>query len=294
MNRVIFRNVLDGIVVDRVIRDEEFSMPSIHFHPEFEIYYLMDGSRHYFIEDKFYLIGQNHIVLIDTMQIHKTSACGKGPHDRFLIELTTEPFASFFSGLSGISFQSLFRELAGVWEIGEDGRFFAEGIFRAIADELREQKPYYQTLVMMKIAELVLYMARLNTGMRVSAAPARTSKHTQISSVTDYISNNFDKQISLDLICRHFYINKSYLCRVFKDVTGSTVQDYIHMCRIKKAQELLKNSSMSVSEISASLGYGTATYFERVFRKYMETTPFRYRKKMLLIEQKVRERKSEE
>ena len=294
MRKVVFKHVLDGIMVERVVRDEEFSMPSSHIHPEFEIYYLISGTRHYFIEDKFYHIGKSSLVLIDTMQMHKTSAYGKEPHERFLIELTTEPFAGFFSGLTGERFQDVFTGLAGVWELDEGERRFADEIFETITNELREQKLYCQTLVMMKLAELLFYVARLKAERRVRTSPGKSSKHIQINSVTDYISTSYNKPISLDMICRRFYINKSYLCRAFKDVTGSTVQEYIYMCRIKKAQELLKNSVMSISEVSSAIGFGTPTHFERVFRKYMETTPFKYRKKMLLIEQKVRERKSED
>ena len=294
MRKVIFKHVLDGIMVERVIRDEEFSMPSSHIHPEFEIYYLISGTRHYFIEDNFYHIGKSSLVLIDTMQIHKTSAYGKEPHERFLVELTAEPFAGFFFRLTGESFQYAFKELAGVWELDEDERCFVDDIFATITSELNEQKLYYQTLVMMKLAELLFYVARLKAERRVKTSSGKSSKHIQINGVTDYISTNYDKPISLDMICKRFYINKSYLCRAFKDVTGSTVQEYIHMCRIKKAQELLKGSNMSISEVSDAIGFGTLTHFERVFRKYMETTPFKYRKKMLLIEQKVRERKSED
>ena len=293
MRKVIFKDVLDGVVLDRVIRYEEYSMPSVHFHPEYEIFYLMDGTRQFMIEDKTYTVGKCGLVLVDTMQIHKTAALGKAPHDRFLIELMAEPFSTFFVGLSGMSFRNLFKELAGVWEFREEERRFADDIFHTIADELRDKKSHYQIFVMMKIAELLLFLARLKENRRVDVPVAGRLGHIQIDSVVDYITENYDKHISLDLVCRRFYISKSYLCRVFKEKKGSTVQEYIHMCRIKKAQELLKDSNLSVTEISDSLGYISATHFERVFRKYMETTPLKYRQKMQLIEKKVRERKRE-
>jgi len=298
MNRVIFEGVLDGIVVDRIVRDENFSMPSMHIHPEYEIYYLLEGERYFFIEDKTYPINKGSLVLIDTMKIHKTSDYGRAAHDRFLIEFSSEPFATFFGAMCDIPLQSLFAGHSGVWELDEKGRRTVEGLIADIADEFRDQKPHYQTLVMMKIAELLLFAARIKTGGRFGAGEgaslSKTAKHTQIHGIAEFISNNYAVIKSLDEICERFYINKCYLCRIFKEVTGSTVQEYIHMRRVKKAQELLENSVMSVSEISASLGYGTVTHFERMFRKHTETTPLKYRKKMRLIRQKVRERKEEE
>ncbi|MCL2003022.1 MAG: AraC family transcriptional regulator [Oscillospiraceae bacterium] len=295
MNRVVFSGILDGVVVDRIVRDDEFSMPSMHFHPEFEIYYLLDGERYYFIEDKTYAIGRGSLVIIDAMQIHKTTALGKAAHDRFLIELAPEPFAAFFGGLCGTAPHSVFAEHTGVWMLDGEGQRVVEGLLREITLEFKEQRPHYQALVMMKIAELLLFVTRLKPRGRTAAgAPApQMPKHIQVNGVTDYISTHYDKVKSLDEICKRFFINKSYLCRIFKEVTGSTVQEYIHICRVKKAQELLEDGGMNVTRIASALGYGTVTHFERVFRKYTETTPLKYRKKMRLIRQKVRERKDE-
>ncbi|MCL1820813.1 MAG: AraC family transcriptional regulator [Oscillospiraceae bacterium] len=294
MNRVILEGVLDGIVVDRVVRDEEFSMPSTHFHQEYEIYYLFEGERYFFIEDKTYPIHKGSLVIINAMQIHKTSAFGKLPHDRFLIEFSDEPFAAFLRTVCGAELQNLITEHVGVWELDERGQYAAEQLLCSIAKEVKEQKPHYQTIVMMKLAELLLNVTRFEKRGKAGAPASREAKHAQINGITDYISNNYDKRISLDAICKEFYISKSYLCRIFKDVTGSTVQEYIHMRRIKKSLELLEDNNMSVANVSASLGYGTLTHFERMFRKYTETTPLKYRKKMHLIRQKVRERKNED
>ncbi|MDR2570537.1 MAG: AraC family transcriptional regulator [Oscillospiraceae bacterium] len=294
MKRVIFKGVLDGIVVDRIVRDEEFSMPSMHFHPEFEIYYLYDGTRDYFINDRIHTVGKGSLVIIDTLKIHRTSTPAKLAHDRILIELTAEPFATFFNSLCDTPLDEIFRDLEGVWLLCDDERFVIEGILGDIEKEFLEQKTNHRMLVMMKIAELLLFIERLKEAGRGDSSLPRTLKHTQINSVTDYISSNYSSALTLDIISKHFYISKSYLCRIFKEVTGLTVKEYIHMFRIKKAQDLLANGNMRISEISESLGYGTTTYFERMFRRYMETSPLKYRKKTRLIQQKVRERKRED
>ena len=87
--------VLDGITLERVVRNEEPVMADMHIHPQFEIYYMFNGERYYFIEDKTYHIRKGCLVLIDSMHIHKTSVLGKDYHDRFLIELNAEPFPRF-------------------------------------------------------------------------------------------------------------------------------------------------------------------------------------------------------
>ncbi|MCL1965080.1 MAG: AraC family transcriptional regulator [Firmicutes bacterium] len=295
MNRILFEGVLDGIVVDRIARDNEFSMPAMHFHHEYEIYYLLRGSRYYFIDSKTYPIHKGSLVLVDANHIHRTSALGKAAHDRFLIELTPEPFSGFLQSACGITLENVFSEFAGVWDLDKLEQRAVERILGAIAREFKGRQTHYQSAVMMKIAELALFVTRLKTGSRLGAGASlsQTAKHTQIHSIAEYISENYDKVKTLHEICARFFISKTYLCRIFKEVTGFTVQEYLHMCRVKKAQALLETSNKSVSEISAALGYGSVTHFERMFRKYTETTPLKYRKKMLLIRQRVRERKKE-
>lgn len=287
------KGVLSGIVVDRIIRDEEYTMPSVHFHPEYEIYFLLDGARNFFIDGKTYPLKKGCLALVNSEQIHKTSALGRAAHDRFVAEFGGEPFGAFFSALCGTPLEDVYSSCLGVWALDEKQQHTVREIFFTIADEFKEQKAFFQTYVMMKLAELVLFASRLDADRRVSASPPQMWKYTQISTITEYIAGNFNRSISHDELCRHFYISKSYLCGTFKEITGSTVQEYIHICRIKKARELLENTTLSIAEISKSLGYGTATHFERMFRRFMETSPLKYRKKMQLIQNTVRERKGE-
>lgn len=295
MNRLIFKGVLDGIVVDRIIRDEDFAMPSIHFHPEYEIYYLLNGENYYFIENKTYRVSKGSLVLVDATQIHKTSTLGKSIQDRMLIELTSEPFSSFFEAICGMNLANFFKEHAGVLELAETGQTHVEALLNSITREFEEQSINYQSIIMMKIAELLLFVVRCKSDKRTltKALAPDSVKHKRIHDIIGFILENYTKVKTLHEISKLFYINKNYLCRAFKEVTGSTVQDYINIHCIKKAQELLEDSDMRVSEISSYLGYGSVTYFERIFRKYTETTPLKYRRKMLLINQKVRERKKE-
>ena len=49
MQQVLFDEKMDGITIDRIRREDGFSMPSKHLHDAYEIYYLLDGKRYYFI-----------------------------------------------------------------------------------------------------------------------------------------------------------------------------------------------------------------------------------------------------
>ena len=63
-------------------------------------------------------------------------------------------------------------------------------------------------------------------------------------------------------------------------MTGFTVNEYMNVARTKKAQNLLVHSGYSITEIAEILGFESITYFERVFKKYTDDTPMKYRKRM--------------
>jgi transcriptional regulator GlxA family with amidase domain len=152
-----------------------------------------------------------------------------------------------------------------------------------------------QTVIMMKLAELLVNVARFKADKRVfhNSAKSQSPKHLKIDEIAEFIQRNCQEASSLDEISKRFYISKGYLCRSFKEVTGFTVQDYINIHRIQNSQELLKKSDLSMARIAAEVGYKSLTNFERMFHRYTETSPLKYRKKMRLIMQKVRERKIE-
>ncbi|MFC4598777.1 helix-turn-helix transcriptional regulator [Cohnella hongkongensis] len=285
--------VLDGITLERVVRNEEFVMPDMHLHPEFEIYYMFNGERYYFIENKTYHIRKGSLVLVDSMHIHKTSVLGKNFHDRFLIELNAEPFSTFFQNISGMSLADFFFKYSCVLDLDEQAQIWIERRFNDIMEEAEKKHDNYSILIMMKITEILLYVRRSHSERLIppSLSMSDKPKHKMINEIATFITHGEARVRTLDEVCNHFFISKSYLCRVFKEVTGFTVQDYINIHSVKKAQQLLEQSDMSIAQIGERLGYNSVTYFERVFKKYTETTPLKYRKKLSIIKQKVRNKK---
>lgn len=290
MNKTIFECVLDGITLDRVVRSEELVMQDMHFHPEFEIYYMFNGERYYFIENKTYRVRKGSLVLIDSMHIHKTSVLGKDFHDRFLIELNAEPFSSFFQSVSGMSLAEFFARYSYVLELDEQTQDWIERRFNDIMEEAEKRLDNYPVFIMLKIAEILLFVRRFHSDGLIppNLSMSDKAKHKMINEIAAFITQGEIRVKSLDDICSRFFISKSYLCRIFKEVTGLTVQDYVNIHCVKKAQQLLEQNGLSIADISESLGYNSVTYFERVFKKYTETTPLKYRKKLRIIKQKVR------
>ena len=93
------------------------------------------------------------------------------------------------------------------------------------------------------------------------------SSHTQLSLAISYIHEHFADDFSLDDVARHAYLSPGYLSRIFKSGTGYSFKEYLHLTRIKKAQELLQNTRLKYYEIAEQVGYKNYKYFSSYFSK---------------------------
>lgn len=284
MEQVIYTEKTDGIAIDRIRREAAFSMPRKHLHNEYEIYYLLEGERYYFIDRRTYHVTGGSLVFIDRNQIHQTSQAGSCSHERILISLDQSPFTEFLAFTGEMSLPDFFRRHSGILTLEKEERSLAEYLLDGAVKELHEKKIGFRHMAMSNLSQLFILAQRHMSGPSPSPGlPLSTQpKHRKVDEVASYIIDHYDESLSLEMIADHFYINKCYLSRIFKEASGFTVNEYINMIRIRHARELLSSSSMSITEVSESVGYETITYFERVFNQYTQTSPSGYRKQYRL------------
>lgn len=103
-------------------------------------------------------------------------------------------------------------------------------------------------------------------------------KRMELAAVKEYLDEHYTEKLTLDDLSEHFFINKFYLSKIFKEIYGTTVNNYLISKRITRAKQLLRFTDMTVEEISVAVGMGDANYFSRMFRKVEGISPREYRK----------------
>ena len=278
MRQTVFEETTDGITIDRVIRDYEYNMPSKHFHDEYEIYYILEGERFYFIGQRTYHIQKGCLVFVNKNLIHKTGMAQSSYHDRILIEFCGEPFGSFFSYFNDLSLENFFENNTGVIALDPQKQSFVENLLLEMQSEIHHKAPGYRLSVMMKLSTLLIFAMRYREKhLEAQEVSAESPKHKRVDEVANYIINHCNEQLSLESVAETFYVNKCYLSRIFKEVTSFTINEYINVHRINNAQMLLTDTDLSITEIALQCGYESLTYFEKVFKTYREISPLKYR-----------------
>lgn len=98
-----------------------------------------------------------------------------------------------------------------------------------------------------------------------------------ISAVIKNINEHFMEQISVTSLAEGVNFSAAYLCVLFKQVTGQTINQFITQTRLQKAKDMLKDVKYSVEEICYYVGYLSTSYFSRLFKQNVGLTPSEYR-----------------
>lgn len=106
-----------------------------------------------------------------------------------------------------------------------------------------------------------------------------TGKNSElIHKAIEYMKLNYRSEISLSDLALRSLISKNYFSKLFKEVTGTNVSDYIQYLRTEQACNLLKSTDLKVTNIAEQAGFSDMKFFYEVFRKITGKTPGEYRK----------------
>ncbi|MGN0593125.1 MAG: AraC family transcriptional regulator [Ruminococcus sp.] len=132
-------------------------------------------------------------------------------------------------------------------------------------------------------AQLMRFIAELMKENRLvrsegAAAVSGERKNERLKQILAFINTHCSSALSLSVLASEFHISEKYFSRYFIAASGQTFTEYLNRCRIEKACRLLRETDMSVLDISMEAGYENISYFIRVFRRQEGCTPLQYRK----------------
>lgn len=103
----------------------------------------------------------------------------------------------------------------------------------------------------------------------------------RVKEATSFIQEHYTEPITLEDIASSISVSKSECCRCFKRTMHTTPFEYLMNYRIMEAAKWIKRRPQeSISQIAGSVGFNNTSYFNKIFKKYMNCTPSEYRKQI--------------
>ena len=125
-----------------------------------------------------------------------------------------------------------------------------------------------------------IFLERCQTDLRFLNAAQKNQKtvvafHSQIDEILSYINLNLTEELTISGLADHFFLSPSYLCKIFKDSTGTTINKYITARRITKAKSLLSDGC-SVTDTCSLCGFHDYSNFLKSFTRAVGISPKKY------------------
>jgi len=275
--------------------DNTFSMAR-HYHPYIEIMYCNEGSFLFEVLEKknnkdtfkTYTIEKNEFVIVDAYTVHKLMTPSEEPCFIYNIEFSvldeTEYNPFNVNSVVTMNLNSLLKcnkvldsfatsngyvILKDNQTVGHQLRTIISAINKGIND-LNDAITYKTRLILLinEICKCVQHNKLIDNFAYVKKAK-------------EYIAQNYAENITIDDIANHVFINKYYLQRFFKKMTGTTILKYINDYRLNICKDLLTSTSLSIEEITAKAGFRNRQHLIYAFKNRYDITPSEYRKKYL-------------
>ncbi len=148
-------------------------------------------------------------------------------------------------------------------------------LLNAMADTHRESLMRATSLSELGRAFNALMLDYAGAVAKLQDAPGNDYLCTKISR---YVTAHIYKKLSTSVIAEALGFTAPYVSAHFKEVTGSTLTDFIYKRKIQEAAYLIGSGHYGIGEVSSLLNFSSQSYFTKIFRKYMGITPEVHRK----------------
>lgn len=256
----------------------------LHWHPEAEFLYLVQGSLSVMVEQEEVVLNQGEAVFIPPNRLHRARNCSRTPGIYQAFVLSPSLIAS---PLERPQFQKYIQP---VLEPHVPCCHFSKKIdwkrdviaclkqLLLLAQrgegEAEEDWGLAVTGTAMVIWQL-LYHHHIRQFRRDQA---RQRLAVQMEEVLAFIHHHYEEEVSLPELAGLAHLSESQFCRSFKRLTGMPPFSYLNRCRIMQSCLLLAKTDKKISEIGTRCGFNTVSYFNREFRKVIKMTPSAYRR----------------
>ncbi len=236
-----------------------------HLHYHLELLCLLRGQTRAYVDSCEYLIEEGDIFLVFPNQIHRFETTEKEKYLLFVINPDLMPELSrLFT--SSLPISSVVR--GGAKEPALIDRLYAMAQMRD-----REEHPYHDVILK---GQMLSFFGELLPHMELTKP--RDGDSQSLKAVVRYCSQNFNKELSLEILERELHISKYYISHLFSHKLNMRFNDYINSLRVSDACRYLQHDSRSITEISELVGFSALRTFNRAFIKQTGMTPSQYRK----------------
>ena len=255
---------------------------SIHIHDCYEVYFSISGGKQFLIDDRMYEVEPGDIFFINQYESHYLSKVDETNHMRVVISIYPEYLKRFSTDQTDLNYCFTHRDP--VWGhrlslAGDESKRFIYYVHklseeRGFGQDVLDQAVFLELMTFLN----AVFLSRCTQGEDLGQEGTQTAPgpcHSQVGEILDFINQHLAEDITIPVLAAHFYLSGFYLCKIFKDATGTTINRYITAKRISRAKVLLAEGH-SVADACSLCGFGDYSNFLKSFTRVVGISPKKY------------------
>ncbi|MBU5351482.1 AraC family transcriptional regulator [Paenibacillus silvae] len=272
-------HMADGFPIRLIYTGAQFNYAA-HWHDEVELVVVNGKKARIGVNEQILELDQGDMLLIKPGDVHYfLPGTERLTILLFRLELLT---GSFTSEVEMQELGALFNQTTVIpaSSQGNPGPYV-----EAIAAEKKNQRPGYRWLMVSRLYDLIVLLLRTAPPADANnTAPCwpcglSSKKFEFLEAVCEYLEEHYAEPIKLEQVAEHMKFSKFHICKLFKEIKGITLMEYLNHFRIIKSEWALLFRQDSILEIAISHGFNNVNSYNRLFKKYNNCTPSEFRKR---------------
>ena len=239
------------------------SVTDYHEHNFYEINLILSGNIKILTRDRFEEGTENRIVLTRPHTPHYISCLPDTLYSRLYLVFTDNFIANYFHE---------WKSLSGIFS--ENGRIITltseqTALFKELIKRIESENKLFGKRL------LVFYLLHKLSELSMDEIGNESCPPAYIMETVAYIENNYSEKITASELSKNLYIGRTKLMTDFKKHTGKTLGEYITLCRLKNAVQLLSDDK-TLEYTAERCGFADSSGLIRAFKKHYGITPYKY------------------
>ncbi|MCI5745405.1 MAG: AraC family transcriptional regulator [Erysipelotrichaceae bacterium] len=183
----------------------------------------------------------------------------------------TEEFTTVYIVLFDMTTKDILKPFT-LLKLGEKDNKFINKIFEKLCKEEKNKEAYYHEMMSSYFNLIITKCLRLTNALN-----KKSPNKELVRRIKDYIKENYKQNIDFSLIASTFGYSYDRFRHIFKEETGTSINQYLLNCRLYAAKQMLLNTTLSIKEIAIECGFKSYVYFNNFFTEKMNISPLQFR-----------------
>lgn len=272
---------MQGVSVDidwfRLVSGRQPPNESWHSHSGTEIHFLIDGSIEFDFSSESHILNSGEMIIIPKSQIHRLLNPSNQNYRRYVLNVSAQANEH---AEGQFLFESLSIDNPVIMKIPQN----VIDMLQECQDESEQAIVGYVSMIKLTLLRILFTLVReIKHYPRTDEIniTKRTFANQMAERIMNYVERNVCNNITVNDISEFMHMSSKHIQRLVQREYKCTVKELVVRFRLQMAKEYLKNTQMSVSEISEIMGFSSEQSFCRFFRNAEGQSPNRYRKGFL-------------